>query len=616
MRPGAACSISRSARSGRASPASTCRWSCSAGRVATPLGPAAGPHTQLAQNLVIGWLAGARVARAQDRAGEGPARDPAALHRRARSRLQRGVVAGADARAIGVAVRHGVAPDPRPGRGRRGPAVPRAIPRRRSRSRSATTSRASARRRSRVSSTRWGTRAGCSPRYGSVCPPDCAARADVAVPARIADTVTLSTFHGCPPAEIEQIVEHLFARHRMNVVVKLQPDAARLRRRGRTPARPARLRRDRARSARRSRATSGWDDALALFARLEGAARRAGLALGVKLTNTLVVRNRRGVLAGRARLSVGPAAPPAGDHARGATRGRHGRAHPAVVQRRRRRGQLRRRGRVRLRPGHDVHRPAQAHGLSAAAALSQGARGRDGGRRRAHGGRVHPPAGGVRGRARGAAHEPGRVRRARGREPGLPGGRASPGDAAHRRADAARLRELQQLSPRVPERRVLLAPDRPGRARHVRTRRGWRGYRHHAGALRHARGEAVGRVRRPVQRVRQLRHVLPRERGTAARQATLLRIPRELRGRRGHGRHPARAGRRSAHRPTRGRGVPHRVGGRRGALLRRRVRGDARRGASRHGHASARASTRRRATACRCGPITPCASCAKPRCAR
>ena len=28
---------------------------------ATPIGPAAGPHSQMAQNIVLGWLAGARI---------------------------------------------------------------------------------------------------------------------------------------------------------------------------------------------------------------------------------------------------------------------------------------------------------------------------------------------------------------------------------------------------------------------------------------------------------------------------------------------------------------------------------------------------------------------------
>lgn len=40
---------------------------------------------------------------------------------------------------------------------------------------------------------------------------------------RIADTVTLSTFHGCPPEEIEGITKHLMTRHGVDVVVKLNP---------------------------------------------------------------------------------------------------------------------------------------------------------------------------------------------------------------------------------------------------------------------------------------------------------------------------------------------------------------------------------------------------------
>ena len=35
---------------------------------ATPVGPAAGPHSQMAQNIVLGWLAGAGL-RTQDGAG-------------------------------------------------------------------------------------------------------------------------------------------------------------------------------------------------------------------------------------------------------------------------------------------------------------------------------------------------------------------------------------------------------------------------------------------------------------------------------------------------------------------------------------------------------------------
>ncbi len=34
---------------------------CAGARAANPIGPAAGPHTQLAQNIALGWLAGARI---------------------------------------------------------------------------------------------------------------------------------------------------------------------------------------------------------------------------------------------------------------------------------------------------------------------------------------------------------------------------------------------------------------------------------------------------------------------------------------------------------------------------------------------------------------------------
>ncbi len=39
----------------------------------------------------------------------------------------------------------------------------------------------------------------------------------------ISDTLTLSTFHGCPPEEIESITKHLIAEHDLDVIVKLNP---------------------------------------------------------------------------------------------------------------------------------------------------------------------------------------------------------------------------------------------------------------------------------------------------------------------------------------------------------------------------------------------------------
>ena len=47
--------------------------------------------------------------------------------------------------------------------------------------------------------------------------------ADFAFDPRISDTLTLSTFHGCPPEEIESITKHLIDEHGLDVIVKLNP---------------------------------------------------------------------------------------------------------------------------------------------------------------------------------------------------------------------------------------------------------------------------------------------------------------------------------------------------------------------------------------------------------
>src|SRR6266545_4126723 len=70
---------------------------------------------------------------------------------------------------------------------------------------------------------------------------------------RIADTVTLSTFYGCPPNQIEDIADYLMTEIGVDCTIKLNPT---------------------------------------LLGRLRERARQLGKSLGVKLTNTLLVENR------------------------------------------------------------------------------------------------------------------------------------------------------------------------------------------------------------------------------------------------------------------------------------------------------------------------------------
>ena len=107
---------------------------------------------------------------------------------------------------------------------------------------------------------------------------------------KLSDTLTLSTFHGCPPDEIEKIIDYLLRTVGLNCVIKLNPtllgeaEVARL------------LNADmgygeiRVPSAAFVKDTS-WDQAVGFIERLRATAGGLGLGLGVKFSNTLIVEH-------------------------------------------------------------------------------------------------------------------------------------------------------------------------------------------------------------------------------------------------------------------------------------------------------------------------------------
>jgi len=115
---------------------------------------------------------------------------------------------------------------------------------------------------------------------------------DLPFPTRISDTLTLSTFHGCPPGEIEAIVEHLISEIGLNVTVKLNPTLL-----GRAEVnailhdglgyREIKV------PDHAFAADATWDDAAAMVDRLGAFAKARGRSFGVKFSNTLVVENHK-----------------------------------------------------------------------------------------------------------------------------------------------------------------------------------------------------------------------------------------------------------------------------------------------------------------------------------
>ena len=117
---------------------------------------------------------------------------------------------------------------------------------------------------------------------------------DVAIPARLSDTITLSTMHGCPPDEIERITEYLLVDKGLHTSVKCNPTllGPQLVRAivnddlGFTdvPIPDAAFGHD-----------LKYDDAVPMFRRLQRVAAARGLGFGLKLSNTLEVENWRTV---------------------------------------------------------------------------------------------------------------------------------------------------------------------------------------------------------------------------------------------------------------------------------------------------------------------------------
>ncbi|TCL73158.1 putative selenate reductase [Hydrogenispora ethanolica] len=109
-----------------------------------------------------------------------------------------------------------------------------------------------------------------------------------AIPARVCDSITLSTLHGCPPEEIERIARYLLTEKGLHTYVKCNPTL---------------LGYD---FARRTLDQMGYDylvfddhhfqndlqfaDAVPMIGRLKNLAAERGLIFGVKLSNTFPVR--------------------------------------------------------------------------------------------------------------------------------------------------------------------------------------------------------------------------------------------------------------------------------------------------------------------------------------
>ncbi len=116
--------------------------------------------------------------------------------------------------------------------------------------------------------------------------------AEIPVEPKLSDCVTLSTFHGCPADQIEAICTHLIEEMGMHVVVKMNPTMMGYQEvteliRGKLGYDELVMPED----AFENDPT--FDEGVDLLKRLEAVGKKAGRMVGAKFTNTLIVKNHK-----------------------------------------------------------------------------------------------------------------------------------------------------------------------------------------------------------------------------------------------------------------------------------------------------------------------------------
>jgi len=264
-------------------------------RLGTPIGPAAGPHTQLAQNIVCAWLCGGRFIELKtvqirddltiprpciDMADEGynvEWSQELKLHESAQEYIHAWVLIHLLPRLLGwegrvandtifnMSVGYNL-------EGIQQPAMTRFMDTLADATEEIAACRALLRRK--------------FPQF-----------ADIEIPSQITDNVTLSTMHGCPPDEIERIAHYLLVERGLHTTVKLNPTL---------------LGQERVLDILHHHLGYSeihipdavfahdlqYNQAVALIRSLQSVAAGRGLTFGVKLSNTLAMANHRQALPG------------------------------------------------------------------------------------------------------------------------------------------------------------------------------------------------------------------------------------------------------------------------------------------------------------------------------